>query len=108
MNDIAKKIYDEMYKQKMSYAELSRITGISKSALQRYVTGETGKMPLPRLEAIAKALDVLPEYLIGWEEKKSDEKLTPVQQKAWEMIQGMSDEDLAKFVAMGKIMLGEK
>ena len=110
MNDIAKKIYDEIYKKKISYAELSRLTGISKSALQRYATGETTKMPLPRLEAIAKALDVSPEYLMGWDESTSapEPTLTPTQQRAVDLIKTMSDDDLRKFISMGEILKGGK
>ena len=43
-----------------SYTDLSNLTGISRSALQRYLTGETKKFPLDRVELIAKALN-LPE-----------------------------------------------
>ena len=75
MNEIAKKITDEMLAQNISYGELSELTGIPKSALFRYATGQTGKMPLPRLELIAKALHVEPSYLIGWEEKPAEEDL---------------------------------
>lgn len=72
MNEVAKKITDEMLAQNISYGELSALTGIPKSALFRYATGQTGKMPLPRLELIAKALHVEPSYLIGWEEKPEE------------------------------------
>lgn len=51
----------------ISYGELSRITGIPKSALHRYATGETPKIPIPRIEAIADALGVSAEYLMGWD-----------------------------------------
>ena len=61
-----------MAEQRISYGELSKITGITKSALQRYATGETGKIPLNRLESIADALHVSAAYLMGWdvEEKR--------------------------------------
>ena len=44
------------------------MTGIPKSALQRYATGETEKIPINRLQIIAKALNVSAEYLMGWDE----------------------------------------
>ena len=50
----------------LSYGELSALTGISKSALQRYATGETGKIPPDRIEAIARAAGVSAAYLLGW------------------------------------------
>ena len=52
-----------------SYPELERMTGIPKSTLQRYFTGETEKIPLSSLEKIAKAFDVDPAYLMGWKTK---------------------------------------
>lgn len=55
-----------MQKSKLSYGELSALTGISKSALQRYATGETGKIPPERIEAIARAANVSAAYLLGW------------------------------------------
>lgn len=68
MNDIAPRINKIMTEKKISYGELNRLTGIPKSALQRYATGETDKIPLDRLELIADALGVNTEYLIGWED----------------------------------------
>lgn len=51
----------------MSYSELSLRTGIPKSALQRYCTGVTEKIPLDRLTKIAEALDIPVTYFLGWE-----------------------------------------
>ena len=68
MNDIAKRILNIMAEKKISYGELSKATGVPKSALQRYATGETDKIPIDRLELIAAALGVNTEYLVGWED----------------------------------------
>lgn len=51
----------------ISYSDLSKLTGIPKSALQRYATGTTEKIPIDRLEAIAKAFNVSPAHLMGWD-----------------------------------------
>ncbi len=51
----------------LSYQDLSRLTGYSKSVLQRYETGAIEKLPLTRLEVIARAMTVTPEWLMGWE-----------------------------------------
>lgn len=51
----------------LSYQDLSRLTGFSKSVLQRYETGAIAKLPLDRLEKIATAMGVAPEWLMGWE-----------------------------------------
>lgn len=68
MNELAKRIYESIENSGLSYGELSKITNIPKSALQRYATGETEKVPIDRIESIAKATGVTSAYLMGWKE----------------------------------------
>lgn len=68
-NLVAKNIRDTIEEKDISYGELSKATGIPKSALHRYATGETPKIPLDRIKLIANALNVTPGYLMGWEDK---------------------------------------
>ena len=59
----------------ISYGELARLTAIPKSAIQRYATGTTDKIPLERLRALAAALCLPLSALTGWEENgRSDER----------------------------------
>lgn len=67
MSDISKRILDIILSKEISYGELSEKTGIPKSALQRYATGETEKIPIDRLQIIAKAIGTTTSYLMGWE-----------------------------------------
>lgn len=67
MNDISGRILQLINEKDISYGELAKLTGIPKSALQRYAVGETVKIPLDRLECIATALNTTPAYLMGWE-----------------------------------------
>ncbi len=55
----------------ISYGELSKKTNIPKSALQRYATGETEKIPITRIEVIAKALNTTAQFIMGWDENES-------------------------------------
>lgn len=71
MNEISEKLYNLMVERKMSYGELSKSTGLSKSCLQRYMTGETAKIPISRLEIIANALGTSAAYILGWAETAS-------------------------------------
>lgn len=66
MSEISKRILSIILDNDISYGELSSKTGIPKSALQRYATGETEKIPIDRLELIAKALGTTTAYLMGW------------------------------------------
>ncbi len=67
MSDISDRLLPCVEAAGISYAELSDRTGIPKSALQRYCTGITEKIPLDRLTKIAKAIDVPVTYLLGWD-----------------------------------------
>lgn len=88
MNEIASRIMMAIEDAEISYGELSKLTGIPKSALQRYATGATEKIPIPRLEAIASALNVTADYLLGWE---STEKPIPEDELDEELISLLSD-----------------
>lgn len=68
MNKRSERILCSIENSNLSYGELSNITGIPKSALQRYATGETEKVPIDRIEAIARATHVTAAYLMGWED----------------------------------------
>ena len=82
-----KRISDAILNSGYSYAELSKLTGISKSSLQRYATGETKKISLDCVEAIAAATGRDARYLMGWEDEKSaptepvQNALTPRQER---------------------------
>lgn len=68
MSELSNRILNLIRIQEISYAELSRLTGIPKSALQRYATGETEKIPVDRLELIANALNTSSAALLGRED----------------------------------------
>ena len=55
MGAIAERIMQAMKTTGTTYVDLAKRTGVSKSALQRYATGETEKIPLDRVEMIASA-----------------------------------------------------
>ena len=49
LSDMSNNIIHLMDVKDVSYGELSRRTGIPKSALQKYATGETPKIPINRI-----------------------------------------------------------
>lgn len=59
------RIRDLMVEKKLTYSDLSTLTGISKSTLQRYATGTTARIPANRLRQIASALGVTVDYLLN-------------------------------------------
>lgn len=74
LKDIRKRILDRKEELNLSYQDLSDRTGLSKSTLQRYTTGDIGNLGLDKLELLAKALEVSPSYLMGWEDLQEEDK----------------------------------
>ena len=73
MSKIADRLLQSITEKGYSYGELARITGFPKSAIQRYATGQTPKIPVDRLERLADVLGVSAAYLMGWEEQTQPE-----------------------------------
>lgn len=67
MSDISERLYNCIQAKGYSYGDLAKLTGIPKSAIQRYATGQTSKIPLDRLQTLADVLMVSTQYLMGWE-----------------------------------------
>ena len=65
---VSERIRKQMELLSLSYGELAEKTGLAKSAVHRYATGLTDKIPTEALEKLAKALGVTPAYLTGWED----------------------------------------
>ncbi len=78
MSMISDRIIDLINDKSISYGELSKITNIPKSALQRYATGETEKIPIERVKLIAKALGVSAEYILCWTDERSLQFNAPI------------------------------
>lgn len=93
MSEISRRILTRMQSMEMSYGELSKLSGIPKSALQRYAIGQTEKIPIDRLEKIASALGVSTSFLVGWREPSASlgENIRFYREKL-----GLSQEELAK------------
>ncbi len=53
----------------LSYQTLAERTGLSKSTLQRYETGDIANIPLSKIETLAKGLETTPQYIMGWVDK---------------------------------------
>lgn len=71
--DVRKRILDLMKQNNISYGELSKRTNLSKSTLQRYIANENSRLPIDRVQKIAKGLNTTPAYLMGWEDVTADE-----------------------------------
>lgn len=66
INKIVKRLKESILSSGYSYAELEKLTGISRSSLQRYANGVTAKIPIDAIQTIAKAVDIDAKYIMGW------------------------------------------
>ncbi len=65
------RIRNEMLRNSLTLIEIEQRTGIKKSSMQRYVSGQTGKIPMSAIEKLADLFGVSGAYLMGWDEKES-------------------------------------
>ena len=70
LNKIAKRLKELRTEKQLSLQELADRTGLTKSTLQRYETGNIGNIPLSKIDILAKGLDVNPHVILGWEENE--------------------------------------
>lgn len=80
MKNISERLKKEIKSRKLSYGELSKLTGIPKSSLQRYATGSTLKVPMDVIEKIEMTLHLKAGTLMGWEELPADAAAAPVEE----------------------------
>lgn len=66
-NKTSERIKQAITKSELTLLELEKKTGIPKSAIQRYASGDTKKLPIDRIKLIANATGVTPSFLMGWE-----------------------------------------
>ena len=73
MNNNTKEIIERIKKRreelKLSYQDLADRTGLSKSTLQRYETGDIANIPLSKISALADGLQTTQQYIMGWDEE---------------------------------------
>ena len=103
MDERAKRINEAIEKSGYSYPELAKITGISKSSLQRYATGETKKIPIDCIEEIARATGVSAKYLMDWEDTQEQDDLSILMEK-YDNIRPIK---LKRFPLIGEIACGQ-
>lgn len=77
-----------------SQEELGRIIGVAKQTIQKYENGIISNIPSDKIEAIAKALDTTPAYLMGWEEEQKNndvdifkfDNIMPIEKKRFPLL----------------------
>ena len=73
-DDIIKRIKKRREELGLSYQDLAARTGLSKSTLQRYETGDIANIPLSKISVLAKGLQTTQQFIMGWEEETQSER----------------------------------
>ena len=82
MSTIQERLKRAVEKSGYSTREIAQMTGFSKSAVQRYISGTSAKIPITFVSAVARVTSKSAAYIMGWEEELPDglETLPPTKQ----------------------------
>ena len=69
-NSMAKRIKELRLARGLTLEQVAAVVGVGKSTVRKWETGMIANMRRDKISALAKALGVTPEYLMGWEEKE--------------------------------------
>lgn len=62
-------IREDIEKSGLSQREIADLTGIPKSSIQRYLSGNSANVPLDKIVDIAKAVGAEPKHWLGWDKE---------------------------------------
>lgn len=90
--------------------DIAKIVGVSKATVQRWESGNIANIRRDKIVKLAKALNVSPAYLMGWEEEPvfSHPDILPIETKKLPIIGSMAcgepiyeEEDFEAYVVVG-------
>lgn len=64
------KIKNRRSELNLTLEDVAKKVGVSAPTIQRYESGEIQNVRRDKIKLLADALDVTPDYLMGWDEKK--------------------------------------
>jgi len=93
----------------LTMAQLGEKTGINKSSIKRYEDGAISKPRLPALNAIARALDVNPAWLLGISEDVLPvEETPPLPLPLHEIVDGLNDNGVSELLDYGRYLYSKE
>ena len=97
--EIIQKLQEAQKESGLSYAVLEKMTGISHSSIQRYLTGTSKKFSFEDVTKIARALALDPAEVMGWKD--------PAEEKADKVVRALATDE-ARILAFGVDQLPEE
>ena len=75
MKNIQTSLLSAFEASNLTYDDLAKRANLPKSALYRYINGDTEKIPIDRFQAICHELNVDASELLGWKEDPPDHSI---------------------------------
>lgn len=75
MKNIQTELLSAFESSGLTYDDLAKRTNLPKSALYRYLNGDTEKIPIDRFQAVCHELNVDAGSLLGWKDDHPDDPL---------------------------------
>lgn len=66
-----RRLTELMERENITYVRLGELTGVAKSSIQRYLTGQTVKIPIDFFEKVAKVTNTPVDYLTCFDIQKN-------------------------------------
>lgn len=101
MSEQSKRLLKVITDSKLTYLDLEKKTGIAKSSIQRYATGNTKKIPVDAVKLIADATNSSASWIMGWNDNNDVASSETLEQF------GLRPIKLKKFPMLGEIACGE-
>lgn len=102
---INKKIHDRRKELGLTLENVGKIVGVGKSTVRKWETGDIENMKRDKIALLAKALQVSPAFIMGWDEEKpitdTDDELSETKRAIIDKIKIMDDSHVA---ALGEIV----
>lgn len=97
ISEIIERFRDAVKQSGLSYYDLEAKTSFSRSALQRYVSGETKKIPIDCIVEVANVVGVSASWILGWDSDKRN-ALSPSAQQLLNIYEDLNDEGQEKLI----------
>ena len=108
MKNIQTKLLSAFESSGLTYDELAKRTNLPKSALYRYLNGDTEKIPIDRFQSVCNELHVEASSILGWKDDHPQEPPEkPLSQNARILAQGfdkLPKEQQEKALAVFRVM----
>lgn len=104
MQEIIDRIKSRRIELEYSFQDLANLTGLSKSTLQRYEAGGIKNIPLDKLKILANALNITPEWIMGWEDEESKKGEPEIKTLAAHALDDLDEEQIKKVLEYAKFI----